>query len=92
MLLSLFVPVSIEWANSILIRLSHLMRNETTVSSLPPKIKWVEFVCLVRHPGGVLPGVDYLVNDFIHADALFHLRKNKRAGAAHLFGVVFHHF
>jgi hypothetical protein len=35
--------------------------------------------------------VEDLRDDSIHAHAMLHLRKNKRAVAPHFFGVVFHH-
>ena len=43
------------------------------------------------HTRGVLKGVHNVMKNFIHAAAVFHLRKYKRAVAAHSFGVASHH-
>lgn len=47
---------------------------------------------LVRNCADVLPLMQDAGNDFVHSHAMLHLGKNKRAIAAHFFGVAFHHF
>ena len=42
--------------------------------------------------GGVLPGVDDVMKNVINAAAVFDLREDERAIAAHFFGVATHHF
>jgi hypothetical protein len=47
---------------------------------------------VVCHAARVLPRMQDVVNDLVHADTVFHLRKNERAAAAHGPTVTFHHF
>jgi len=54
-----------------------------------PALRLCVFVTLpvsvsVFNTAGVLPGVEDVIDDFVHADAVLYLRENERAGAAHL--------
>ena len=45
----------------------------------------------VRDARRVLPRVENVADDFIHADAILHLREDEWTIAAHLLRVAFHH-
>ena len=46
---------------------------------------------VMSHAAGVLPGVESVLDDFIHPHAMLHLGKNKRSGPAHSYRIPFHH-
>jgi hypothetical protein len=64
-----------------------MRRASESVASSFQSTLWV---VMMLNPSGVLPGVNDLMNDLFRANAMFDLRENEGARAAHFFGISFH--